>query len=160
MIGCAKIGAARRGDILMGTSVVRAETLSAQDAEHLRLLSIFHYVVGGLQALFACFPILHLLIGAFLVFGPGLHGHSGERLPTALMGSFFMIFAGAWMLVGWTLAVCMVVAGRSLAQRRRHFFCLVVAGIEAALCMPLGTALGVLTIVVLIRPTVKQAFGA
>ena len=27
----------------------------SQDGEHLRLLSIFHYVVGGLMALFACF---------------------------------------------------------------------------------------------------------
>ncbi len=30
------------------------------DLEHLRLLSIFHYVVGGILALFSCFPILVL----------------------------------------------------------------------------------------------------
>jgi uncharacterized membrane protein YuzA (DUF378 family) len=29
-----------------------------QDAEHLRLLSIFHYIVGGLAALFSFFPLL------------------------------------------------------------------------------------------------------
>ena len=29
----------------------------AQDDEHLRLLSIFHYVVAGMAALFAMFPI-------------------------------------------------------------------------------------------------------
>lgn len=33
-----------------------------KDLEHLRLLSIFHYVVGGLIALFACFPIIHLMM--------------------------------------------------------------------------------------------------
>src|SRR5260370_41390118 len=29
-----------------------------QDAEHLRLLAIFHYVVAGLAALFSLFPLL------------------------------------------------------------------------------------------------------
>jgi hypothetical protein len=38
-------------------------------------------------------------------------------------------------------------------------FCLAMAGIEAALCMPLGTVLGIFTIIVLMRPSVKQAFG-
>ncbi len=31
-----------------------------QDLEHLRLLSLFHYVVGGIAALFGCFPFIHL----------------------------------------------------------------------------------------------------
>ena len=28
-----------------------------EDLEHLRLLSIFHYVVAGIGALFACLPV-------------------------------------------------------------------------------------------------------
>ena len=39
-----------------------------RDAEHLRLLSIFHYVVAGLMALWACFPLIHLFMGVALVF--------------------------------------------------------------------------------------------
>jgi hypothetical protein len=31
----------------------------SEDEQYLRLLSIFHYVVGGIAALFACFPIFH-----------------------------------------------------------------------------------------------------
>ncbi len=38
-----------------------------QDEEHLKLLSIFHYVVGGLAALFACFPIFHLIMGIVFI---------------------------------------------------------------------------------------------
>ena len=34
-----------------------------QDKQQLKLLSIFHYVVGGLAALIACIPIIHLTIG-------------------------------------------------------------------------------------------------
>jgi len=59
--------------------------------------------------------------------------------------------------LGWTLAVCMLIAGRNLAKRRHHTFCLVVAAISC-IFMPFGTILGVLTIIVLMRPSVKGLF--
>jgi len=37
-----------------------------QDEEHPRLLAIFHYVCAGMVALFACFPIIHLVLGITL----------------------------------------------------------------------------------------------
>jgi hypothetical protein len=129
-----------------------------QDAEHLRLLSIFHYVVAGMQALFASFPILHFAIGAVMVFLPQRFPGKEGTEPPLWAGLFFMLFAGAWMLVGWTLAVCTFVAGRSLARRKRYVFCLVMAGICAATCMPFGTVLGVFTIIVLLRPSVRPSF--
>jgi hypothetical protein len=138
-----------------------ANSQASQDAEHLRLLSIFHFVVAGMQALFACFPIIHFAIGALSFFGMGPFGKAGEgRLPGMLFGGVFMLFAGGFILAGWSLAACLVVAGKSLRQRKRYTFCLVVAGIEAAMCMPFGTVLGVFTIIVLLRPSVKAEFGA
>jgi len=136
-----------------------ADPLAPKDVEALSLLSVFHYVLAGVQALFASFPILHFLLGAVMVFAPKSLGQGGSRFALALMGGFFMAFSGAWMLVGWTLAVCLVLAGRNLTLRKRYLFCLVVAGIEAMLCIPFGTVLGVLTIFVLVRPSVRQAFG-
>lgn len=39
-----------------------------QVREHLRILSIFHYVVGGIGFVVSLFPVIHLIIGiAFLV---------------------------------------------------------------------------------------------
>jgi hypothetical protein len=134
------------------------DRLLQADAEQLRILSICHYVVAGMQALFGCTPIFHFLAGAFMLFGPGLSGKSGNG-GAAIVGGFFMTFAGLWMLVCWTLATCVVIAGRNLIERKHHMFCLVVAGVMAAMCIPLGTALGVFTIIVLVRPSVKQAFG-
>ena len=43
-----------------------------QDQEQLKLLSIFHYVVGVLAALFSCFFIIHLVIGIIAIVSPGL----------------------------------------------------------------------------------------
>jgi hypothetical protein len=102
---------------------------------------------------------LHFLAGAFMLFGPGLSGKNGSGVPAAIVGGFFMTFAGLWMLVCWTFSACVVIAGRNLMGRRHHMFCLVVAGVMAAMCIPFGTALGVFTIIVLLRPSVKQAFG-
>lgn len=138
---------------------MNADIQATQDSEHLRLLSVFYYVVAGIQALFACFPIIHFLLGA-VAFGVGTFGKEQERLPGMLFGGFFMLFAGAIILAGWTLAVSLIVVGNSLRQRKRYTFCLVVAGIESLICIPFGTVLGVFTIVVLLRPSVKAAFGA
>jgi hypothetical protein len=127
-----------------------------QDEEHLRLLSIFHYVCAGFAALFACFPIIHLIMGLVLVFHPESFGPSKEQ-PPAFFGIFFIVFALVLILMGWIFAGLLAYAGRCLGQRRHYTFCLVTAGI-ACLFMPFGTILGIFTIIVLVRPTVKPLF--
>jgi hypothetical protein len=124
--------------------------------EHLRLLSIFHYVVGGIAALFACFPCIHLVVGIVLVSG-AIRAEPGHELPPAFLGWFFIAIASAFILLGWCFAIAVLVAGRYLAQHTHYMYCLVVAGIEC-LFMPFGTILAVFTLVVLIQPSVKSLF--
>src|SRR5262245_43414538 len=64
---------------------------------------------------------------------------------------------GAAVLCGWAFAALIFVAGLLLVARIRHTFCIVVAALCCAF-FPLGTALGVLTILGLMRPTVKAMF--
>lgn len=130
--------------------------IQTQDAEQLRLLSIFHYVVAGLAALFACFPLFHLFFGVAMVTGWG--EFASEDPVAGVMGWFFIVFAAVFILAGWAFAACLAFAGRFLAQRRRYTYCLVMAGV-ACMFMPFGTVLGVLTIVVLVRDSVKELFG-
>jgi uncharacterized membrane protein len=132
---------------------------SDQDAEHLKLLSIFHYIVGSMTAMLACFPVIHLLIGLGIVSGRLGEPKHNNAFPEQLFGWAFVLAAGGAILMGWTLAACTVIAGRSIAQRKRYLFCVVVAGVMAAMCMPFGTVLGVFTIIVLMRPSVKREFG-
>jgi hypothetical protein len=125
-----------------------------QDLEHLNLLAIFHYVVAGMTALFACIPFIHFFMGLALATGA-----FGETDPEAQpIGIGLMIFAGLFILAGWTLAVLIAYAGRSLQTRQRYTYCLVMGGIEC-IFMPFGTVLGVFTIIVLMRDTVKELFG-
>ena len=128
-----------------------------KDEEHLRLLSIFHYIVGGLAGLFALFPVIHLVIGLVFILAPEVFESKGET-PPALVGWLFVIFAGMFIITGWVLAGFIITAGRFLARRRHRLFCLVIAGIECAF-MPFGTVLGVFTIIVLMRESVKELFS-
>lgn len=131
-------------------------TTRTQDLEQLRLLSIFHYVVAGLAALFALLPLFHLFFGIAMVAGWGELQQEG---PMAVaMGWLFIVFASLFILAGWAFAVCLLLAGRYLAQRRRYTFCLVMAAL-ACMFMPFGTVLGVFTIIVLVRDSVRERFG-
>jgi hypothetical protein len=129
-----------------------------EDLEHLRLLAIFHYVMGGMGALFACFPVFHLGLGIAIVTGIIPPGKGGEQIPL-FVGWLFIIVAGTIMALGWAYALCLLYAGRCLQAHRRHTFCFVMAVISC-LSPPMGTVLGVFTILVLNRPSVQELFAA
>jgi len=130
-----------------------------QDEEHLRLLSIFHYVVAGMAAFFACFPIIHLVLGLVFLLHPNAFGpQNNQGHPERFIGLMFVVLASVFILFGWAFAACIAYAGRCLKQRKHYTFCMVMAGI-ACLFMPFGTILGIFTILVLIRPSVKPLFA-
>ena len=122
-----------------------------QDEQYLRLLSIFHYVVGGLAAIFACIPLIHFCIGMAMLTG------AIDDAP-AFVGLLFVIISALAIIFGWVFAVCLIVAGKNLAKRKRYMFCLVMAAISC-MFMPFGVVLGVFTIIVLMRPSVKELFA-
>lgn len=127
------------------------------DEEHLRLLSIFHYVVAVVTALFCSFPLIHVAIGLILVFAPELL--EGEKNPPPDYFGWIFVAAGSlFVITGWMLAAAIAYAGRCLARRQHYMFCLVVAGLEC-LQTPFGTVLGVFTIIVLLRDSVKTLFS-
>lgn len=125
-----------------------------QDLEQLKLLAVFHYVVAGMAALVACIPFIHFFMGLALATGALGDSDPGAR-P---VGFGIMAFAAFFIVAGWTFAVLVAFAGRSLQTRRRYTYCLVMAGIEC-IFMPVGTVLGVFTIIVLMRDSVKALFG-
>src|SRR3954452_14946954 len=95
---------------------------SVLDAEHVKLLAIFHYVVSGLAALFACLPIIHLVMGLALVFMPHAFG-SRNNAPPAAFGWVFVAMASFFIILGWTYAVAVLIAGRFISQRKHFLYC-------------------------------------
>jgi len=128
------------------------------DLQHLKALSICHYVLGGLVALISSLFLIHVSMGIMMITSPSTMSGGGPPPPPFMGWMFLMIGSGA-VLAGWTLAAFIITAGRFLARRRHHLFCLIVAGVSCA-WVPLGTALGVFTLIVLLRPSVKELFQA
>ena len=129
------------------------------DIEHLRILGICYYVLSGITAFFACFPLLHVAMGIFLVVAGPRMGTPGSPPPPAFIGWIFIILGSIIIVLGWTLAVLTFLAGRFLAKRRKYTYCVVIAAL-VCLQLPFGTVLGVFSFIVLLRPSVKPLFSA
>lgn len=127
-----------------------------RDLYHLKLLSIFHYVVAGLAFLFGLIPTIHLTIGTLMV--SGKLGEPHEQVPLEVVGTVLIIIALVWMLSACAFGIMLIISGRSLASRRRYTLSLVMAAISCAF-IPFGTVLGVFTLLVLMKPEVRQLYG-
>lgn len=130
--------------------------MDAGTESQLRLLSIFHYVLAGLSALFSLLPIIYIGVGVAMLSG-AFDGREGRSAPPPAFGWFFVAMGAVFLLMGATYVVLLALAGRFLARRRHSTFCIVVAALSCAF-FPFGTVLGVFTIIVLARPDVKAAF--
>ena len=128
-----------------------------EDERHLKLLATFHYVVAGFVALFSCLFIIHLVIGIVAIVSPETMRGSNGSLPPPFFGWLFALMGGFVVLSGWTFAICLVMAGRFLSRRKRYLFCMVIA-VMSCMFVPFGTVLGIFTIIVLQRPSVKEQF--
>lgn len=123
-----------------------------RDEQNLDLLGTLHYVLGGILALFACIPFIHVALGLAIMWG----AIDGEA-PPRVFGLIFFLVGLTVVLFGWALAIAVVIAGARLRQRRSWTYCMVVAAIST-LFMPMGTALGIFTIIVLNKEEVRALF--
>jgi hypothetical protein len=145
-----------RGFLYESAGVQWKDCIMNKEENNLRLLSIFHYIVGLIAVVFALFPLIHLVIGIAMVTGC-FEDNSGQG-PPAFMGYMFITMSLAFIFAGWVFAILLIVAGRFLSKRKHYMFCLVMAAISC-IFMPFGTILGIFTIIVLMQPSVKQLFG-
>lgn len=124
------------------------------DLQYIKILSIFYYVIAGLVALLSCFALLYLFAGIMLLNLPPMEN---QPPPPAALGWLFIILSSAVFLLGWLWAAALVLAGWNLSKCRHYFYCMVL-GCSILLFVPLGTVLGVFTIIVLFRPNAKLLF--
>jgi|ERR1039458_1562581 hypothetical protein len=131
------------------------------DADHLNLLAIFHFVGAGLALLGIAFLVAHYAFMHAMFTNPDIWKNQKQPMPMPPEQIFEMM---KWIyLVGavWfvTSGVLNVISGLCLRARKGRTFSLVVAGINC-LHIPLGTVLGVFTIIVLIRDSVRELYSA
>lgn len=131
-----------------------------KDAEHLRLLSVFYFVHGGLQLVGIAFGFLHFMIMRSIFLRPEVwNGSKGNGTPPPeAMFNFFIaiyVFMGAVFLMALLVNV---LCGFFLMRRKHLMFCQIAAGFTC-LSIPLGTILGAFTFMVLNRDGVRQRFA-
>ena len=125
-----------------------------EEAQQLDLLAVFHYVVGEFTALFACFPFIHVSLGALVMSGK----LNGPEPAARAVGLIVVIIGSFFILCGWALAAAILVAGRKLKQRKSRTYCLVIGALECML-MPFGTVLGVFTLILLMKDSTRALFA-
>ena len=126
-----------------------------QDQNHLNLLSTFHYVVGGLGIVFACFPLIHFVVGIAMMVG-AFGSENGDQ-PPVWVGFLFAAIGGIFFLLGQAIAWLTIYSGKQIKKREKYMLSFIVACI-ICIFVPFGTVLGIFTIIVLSRESVKQLY--
>lgn len=125
------------------------------DADHLKLLAVFHYVLAGLSLVGIAFLCLHWALMHAVMSMPAKNGNPPPAQFFAVF-RWFYVFCGFFMVSGGAL---LLASGRCIARRKARVFSLAVAGLSC-LMFPFGTALGVFTMIVLLRESVVETYEA
>jgi len=128
-----------------------ATGLSGSQETTLRVLWILYVVLG---AMLLALGLAMMAAGSVaVVLGAAARHHGGHGPPGAFFAFMFWIYAVP-LTAGGAVGV---LEGLLLRKRRNLTFCTVVAAISCA-GIPWGTALGVVTLVMLSQPAVRAAF--
>lgn len=110
------------------------------------------------MAAISLFPLIHVGLGFSFINYPDLFLDENGSPPSLFIAWLFILIGGIAIMTGITIAICLILSGYFLAQRKAYWFSFVVACIEC-LNTPLGTLLGVFTLVVLSRQSVRDLYG-
>lgn len=130
-------------------------TTIEQKQNYLDILAISYYVVGALAGLLACLALLYVGLGGVMAFNP--HAFGPDE-PPQFVGCLVLSMGLFGLALGWAFAIAMIWAGRCLAARRRYEIVVVMA-VVGCVFTPLGTILGILTLILLVQPEVKALFA-
>lgn len=121
----------------------------------LRTLATLYAVMAALQGLSA------LLLGGFLAFGihyEAAKNAAGQSAEQASSGQGVIVMFSVVLALGLVLLLAHVTAALALRRRRQLTLCKIAATLTC-FGFPLGTALGVWTLLVLQRPACAALFG-
>ncbi len=132
---------------------------SIVDAEHMRLLQIFHYILAGLALVGLGFLALHYGVMHYVLTNPEMVQKQKDGPPPeqifALLRWFYWIGGGLLLSMG----TANLLSGLFIRRRVNRLFSIIIAGINC-IQIPFGTALGVFTIIVLMRDSVRESYSA
>ncbi len=126
-------------------------------SQKLELISIFHYVLAAFIFIKGAGALIMMGIGTLLTIGILSDQPHDMEEGLIVIGLIFFVFPMLVLLVSWTLATLVLLAGRRISKRTNLAYCQIVAGLEC-LCAPFGTILGIFSLINLTKPEVKETF--
>jgi hypothetical protein len=123
------------------------------DDEHLRLLRLGYFISAAHTAMYMFVGLFNAGMGiviAHLPLGTGVSSLPSMPLLFGLLGSVITVLAAIGALLQLLTAV-------RLKERRGRVLCLLTASLTS-MEIPFGTALGLMTLRVLARPSVRRQF--
>jgi hypothetical protein len=139
--------------------------IPSKDAEHLRVLVICHYVKAGLSLMMSAFIPLHFAIMRMVFTSPEFTrsmqaaAKSGQPMPFDPL-QFFGLMQWIYGIAAVFVVAAVVltfISARFIRRRVHRTFSIVVSGF-LCLFVPLGTILGIFTIIVLTRDSVIRLY--
>jgi hypothetical protein len=128
------------------------------DEEHLKLLSLGYMISAATTAFFSIFGLMYAVMGIVMSKFTSQHGGAtGTQAPPAFLGWFFVGIGTGIFLFTVSLAAAKLRTAFCIKHRKSRTFCMVVAAFSC-LAIPYGTALGVLSFIVLGRESVARRF--
>ena len=131
------------------------------DEEHLRLLSIFHYIAGAITLFISL-----IFLAQFFLFSFIFDEVMNNIMNIALVGyyefnpDFFSLLIYLWMvlfLLFIAFGIAQIISGKYLRAKKHRIFSFIVAIINI-LFFPYGTILGIMTIIVISRSSVVALY--
>ena len=131
------------------------------DEEHLRLLSIFHYISGALTLFVSLifliqFFVFSVIFDQFIMGFPNYTQVAYYNFDPEI----FSILIYMWIVLFFVFiafGIAQILSGNYLKAKKHRIFSFVIA-IISILSFPYGTILGVMTIIVLSRSSVIELY--
>jgi hypothetical protein len=133
-----------------------------RDGEQLKMLAIFHFICAGIAFMgFAIIVLQYVFMKSILSSRVRVEtSSSGEEVGVLesmpALAEWGFVFAFVLLIAGITLNG---LSGMFLLKRRHRGFSLITAGVNCVQ-IPIGTVLGIITIMVLNRASVRMKYSA
>ena len=132
-----------------------------RDEEHLKLLVIFNIIYGVLKTIFTLLLSLYMFFVYILLRDPKFyseyHNMENANLPNAEIMNIIMIIVTAIVVLGFLIGIATLISAQLMKRRKFRGFSIAVACLNC-ISFPFGTLLGIFTLIVLFRDSVKKLY--
>lgn len=132
--------------------------MSDKDRKHINILSVLHYALAAPLIIgFTPLSILVFLLVRHFINNVGNPDYVAN--PSEALTSWRdVILLSSIVILGWSWIVCLILAGIKLWKKHSLTFCRIIAGVTC-ISFPLGTLLGVFTLITLSKESAKEMFA-